>query len=79
MLKYTPWRGSLWILLQIHPLLLEAFKLASEILLGLTSMTTILPTISPFGIDGNTHTPPMTIDTYIFMLSPPVFILDLPL
>jgi hypothetical protein len=23
-------------------------------------MTTNYPTISPFGIDGNTHTPPMT-------------------
>jgi hypothetical protein len=25
-----------------------------------TSMTTNYPTISPFGIDGNTHTPPVT-------------------
>jgi hypothetical protein len=36
-----------------------------------TLMTTNYPTISPFGIDGNTHTPPVTIYSH---LSLPMFL-----
>jgi hypothetical protein len=46
-----------------------------KILLGMTLMKTNFPKISPFGIDGNTHTPPITISPPVFMLSPPIFIL----
>jgi hypothetical protein len=32
-----------------------------------TSMKTICPTISPLGIDGNTHTPPVTNAPMMFL------------
>jgi hypothetical protein len=63
--------GPLWILLQIQPSLLKAYGL----LLGLTSMKTNFPTISPFGIDGKNHTPPVIISPPIFMLSPLIFMI----
>jgi hypothetical protein len=53
---------------KINLSLLGDFGLASGILLGLTTMTTNFSTISPFGIDDNTHTPPVNIDPPVFML-----------